>query len=66
MKPQITIEQLRRAVNNAVIETIKNIPSFPISPKDVVEISGKLDSFNYITSIIDNPEKYKHLWEDGK
>ena len=64
MIPQITIEQLRRAIKNAVIETIKNIPSFPVSPKEVVEVSGKLDSFDYIISIIDNPEKYRHLWED--
>lgn len=70
MKPQITIEQLRRAVSiipstteRASIDTDKN------SKYGLWQLGfsrGGNIFRQHILNIIDNPEKYKYLWEDGK
>ena len=54
MTPQITIEQLRRAV-------VKGRESF--LEKNVYDVI-MCAAMSNILDIIDNPEKYKHLWED--
>lgn len=64
MKPQITIEQLRRAIEYFIIE-LKEIDDGDDQLLSQIG-RGRLDACLDILDIIDNPEKYKHLWEDGE
>ena len=64
MKPQITIEQLRKALNK-ICNRCDESENITCELKEVYSfISKRL--IPEIIDIIDNPEKYKHLWEDWK